>query len=71
MDLFVCFQLIQTTGVFDKLLAFIAGSTNPEIQQFTLLVIAAASKTEENRRIFYEQETEKTLITLLGSDVNY
>ncbi|XP_066920274.1 armadillo repeat-containing protein 3-like isoform X2 [Clytia hemisphaerica] len=62
-------RAIQTTGVFDKLLAFITGSSSsPEIQQFTMIVIAAASRLEENRRIFNEQETEKTLITLLTSD---
>jgi len=59
---------IQSTGVFDKLLAFITGSTSPEVQQYTMQVIAAASKLEENRKIFHEQETEKTLITLLTSD---
>lgn len=32
-------QNIQSTGVFDKLLAFITGSSSPEVQQFTVSMI--------------------------------
>ncbi|XP_065061689.1 armadillo repeat-containing protein 3-like isoform X1 [Rhopilema esculentum] len=61
-------QHVQSTGVFSKLLAFIAESTNTEVQKFAATVIAACCKSEDNRRIFHEQETEKTLITLLTGE---
>ncbi|XP_057312423.1 armadillo repeat-containing protein 3-like isoform X2 [Hydractinia symbiolongicarpus] len=59
---------IQSSGVFQKLLAFVAESSNPEMQQFTATVISVACRIDENRQIFSEQDTEKTLITLLSSD---
>eukprot|EP00794_Sanderia_malayensis_P004774 gene4774-5401_t len=61
-------QAMQSTGVFDKLLAFIAESTNPEVQRYAAMVIAGCCKNSENRKLFHEQETEKTLITLLSGE---
>lgn len=61
-------QLIQTSGGLQKLLAFAAESTIPEVQQHAAKAIALAAKNGENRKIFHEQECEKTLITLLATD---
>lgn len=60
-----CVQAVQSTGVFEKLLAFIAESTSPEVQTYAATVIAGCCKNDDNRRLFHERETEKTLITLL------
>jgi len=63
-----CLKMIQSTGVFDKLLLFIADSTNLEVQHFATSVIAAACRKEDNRKVFHEQDTEKTLLSLLSSE---
>lgn len=44
---------IQSTGAFDQLLHFLTTSTNPEVTQFTISVIAAAAKNDENRRLIF------------------
>ncbi|RMX38217.1 hypothetical protein pdam_00003351 [Pocillopora damicornis] len=59
-------QLIQTSGGLQKLLAFAAESNVPEVQQHAAKAIALAAKNGENRKIFHEQECEKTLIILLS-----
>ncbi|KAJ7393398.1 Armadillo repeat-containing protein 3 [Desmophyllum pertusum] len=61
-------QLIQTSGGLQKLLAFAAESNIAEVQQHAAKAIALAAKNGENRKIFHEQECEKTLITLLASE---
>ncbi|KAK3746557.1 hypothetical protein QZH41_017037, partial [Actinostola sp. cb2023] len=61
-------QVIQTSGGLQKLLAFVAESQIPEVQQHAAKAIALAAKNSENRKIFHEQECEKTLISLLTTD---
>ncbi|KAK2556510.1 Armadillo repeat-containing protein 3 [Acropora cervicornis] len=61
-------QLIQTSGGLQKLMAFAAESTIPEVQQHAAKAISLAAKNGENRKIFHEQECEKTLITLLSAE---
>ncbi|XP_067051365.1 armadillo repeat-containing protein 3-like isoform X1 [Acropora muricata] len=61
-------QLIQTSGGLQKLMAFAAESTIPEVQQHAAKAISLAAKNGENRKIFHEQECEKTLIMLLSSE---
>ncbi|XP_070583432.1 armadillo repeat-containing protein 3 isoform X6 [Erythrolamprus reginae] len=61
-------QLIQQTGGLRKLLAFTEVSTLPEFQKNAAKAIAKAAADPENRKILNEQEVEKCLITLLGTD---
>uniref|UniRef100_A0A670YEF1 Armadillo repeat containing 3 n=1 Tax=Pseudonaja textilis TaxID=8673 RepID=A0A670YEF1_PSETE len=61
-------QLIQETGGLRKLLAFTEVSTLTEFQKNAAKAIAKAAADPENRKILNEQEVEKCLITLLGTD---
>ncbi|XP_077994549.1 armadillo repeat-containing protein 3-like isoform X2 [Glandiceps talaboti] len=61
-------ELIQSTGGLQKLLQFATESTLPEVQQNAAKAMTRAAKNSENRKIFHEQEAEKTLIQLLESD---
>uniref|UniRef100_A0A6J0UGX7 Armadillo repeat-containing protein 3 isoform X1 n=2 Tax=Pogona vitticeps TaxID=103695 RepID=A0A6J0UGX7_9SAUR len=61
-------QLIQETGGLRKLLAFTEVSTLPEFQKNAAKAIAKAAYDPENRKILNEQEVEKCLVTLLGTD---
>uniref|UniRef100_A0A8C6XR38 Armadillo repeat containing 3 n=1 Tax=Naja naja TaxID=35670 RepID=A0A8C6XR38_NAJNA len=61
-------QLIQETGGLRKLLAFTEVSTLTEFQKNAAKAIAKAAIDPENRKILNEQEVEKCLITLLGTD---
>nr|XP_060639429.1 armadillo repeat-containing protein 3 [Anolis sagrei ordinatus] len=61
-------QLIQETGGLRKLLAFTEVSTLPDFQRNAAKAIAKAAYDSEIRKIFNEQEVEKCLVTLLGTD---
>ncbi|XP_042327046.1 armadillo repeat-containing protein 3 isoform X2 [Sceloporus undulatus] len=61
-------QLIQETGCLRKLLAFTEVSTLPEFQRNAAKAITKAAYDPENRKILNEQEVEKCLVTLLGTD---
>ncbi|XP_006815757.1 armadillo repeat-containing protein 3-like [Saccoglossus kowalevskii] len=61
-------ELIQSTGGLSKLLQFCIDSTLPDVQQNAAKAIAKAARNSENRKIFHEQEAEKTLIQLLETD---
>ncbi|ETE67047.1 Armadillo repeat-containing protein 3, partial [Ophiophagus hannah] len=61
-------QLIQETGGLRKLLAFTEVSTLTEFQKNAAKAITKAAIDPENRKILNEQEVEKCLITLLGTD---
>ncbi|XP_019353274.1 armadillo repeat-containing protein 3 isoform X4 [Alligator mississippiensis] len=61
-------QLIQQTGGLKKLLSFAETSTIPDIQKNAAKAISKAAYDSENRKILHEQEVEKCLITLLGTD---
>ncbi|XP_051007228.1 armadillo repeat-containing protein 3 [Acomys russatus] len=60
--------LMQQTGSLKKLLSFAENSTVPDIQKNAAKAITKAAYDPENRKIFHEQEVEKCLVTLLGSD---
>ncbi|XP_074840971.1 armadillo repeat-containing protein 3 [Carettochelys insculpta] len=61
-------QLIQQTGGLKKLLSFAEMSTIPDIQKNSAKAIAKAAYDPENRKILHEEEVEKCLVTLLGTD---
>ncbi|XP_074982019.1 armadillo repeat-containing protein 3 isoform X6 [Caretta caretta] len=61
-------QLIQQTGGLKKLLSFAEMSTIPDIQKNAAKAITKAAYDPENRRILHEEEIEKCLVTLLGTD---
>ncbi|KAL7976587.1 hypothetical protein Chor_008536 [Crotalus horridus] len=61
-------QLIQETGGLRKLLAFTEVSTLTDFQKNAAKAIAKAAADPENRKILNEQEVEKCLVTLLGTD---
>ncbi|KAM5235824.1 armadillo repeat-containing protein 3 isoform 4-T4 [Ctenodactylus gundi] len=60
--------LIQQTGGLKKLLVFAENSTVPDIQKNAARAITKAAYDSENRKLFHEQEVEKCLVTLLGSE---
>ncbi|XP_016080178.1 PREDICTED: armadillo repeat-containing protein 3 [Miniopterus natalensis] len=60
--------LIQQTGGLKKLLTFAENSTVPDIQKNAAKAITKAAYDPENRKFFHEQEVEKCLVTLLGSE---
>ncbi|NP_001258493.1 armadillo repeat-containing protein 3 isoform 3 [Mus musculus] len=60
--------LMQQTGSLKKVLSFAESSTIPDIQKNAAKAIAKAAYDPENRKVFHEQEVEKCLVTLLGSD---
>ncbi|XP_055449909.1 armadillo repeat-containing protein 3 isoform X2 [Psammomys obesus] len=60
--------LMQQTGSLKKLLSFAENSTVSDIQKNAAKAITKAAYDPENRKIFHEQEVEKCLVTLLGSD---
>ncbi|CAO2594837.1 Armadillo repeat-containing protein 3 [Lemmus lemmus] len=60
--------LMQQTGGLKKLLSFAENSTIPDIQKNAAKAITKAACDPENRKLFHEQEVEKCLVTLLGSD---
>ncbi|XP_058153838.1 armadillo repeat-containing protein 3 isoform X2 [Dasypus novemcinctus] len=60
--------LIQQMGGLKKLLSFAENSTIPEIQKNAAKAITKAAYDPENRKLFHEQEVEKCLVTLLGSE---
>ncbi|NXE81076.1 ARMC3 protein, partial [Cochlearius cochlearius] len=61
-------QLIQQTGGLKKLLSFVRVSTVPDIQENAAKAITKAAYDSENRKILNEEEVEKCLINLLGTD---
>ncbi|XP_021090120.2 armadillo repeat-containing protein 3 isoform X1 [Mesocricetus auratus] len=61
-------MLMQQTGGLKKLLSFAENSTIPDIQKNAAKAITKAAYDPENRKVFHEQEVEKCLVTLLGSD---
>ncbi|XP_026505276.1 armadillo repeat-containing protein 3 isoform X3 [Terrapene carolina triunguis] len=61
-------QLIQQTGGLKKLLSFAEMSTIPDIQKNAAKAITKTAYDPENRKILHEEEIEKCLITLLGTD---
>ncbi|XP_060048263.1 armadillo repeat-containing protein 3 isoform X2 [Erinaceus europaeus] len=60
--------MIQQTGGLKKLLTFAENSTIPDIQKNAAKAITKAAYDSENRKLFHEQEVEKCLVTLLGSE---
>ncbi|XP_008061832.1 armadillo repeat-containing protein 3 isoform X2 [Carlito syrichta] len=60
--------LIQQTGVLKKLLSFAENSTIPDIQKNAAKAITKAAYDSENRKLFHEQEVERCLVALLGSE---
>ncbi|XP_036914011.1 armadillo repeat-containing protein 3-like isoform X1 [Sturnira hondurensis] len=60
--------MIQQTGVLKKLLAFAENSTVPDIQKNAAKAITKAAYDPQNRKLFHEQEVEKCLVALLGSE---
>ncbi|XP_006869972.1 PREDICTED: armadillo repeat-containing protein 3 [Chrysochloris asiatica] len=60
--------LIQQTGGLKKLLTFAENSTIPDIQKNAAKAITKAAYDPENRKLLHEQEVEKCLVTLLGSE---
>nr|XP_002750140.4 armadillo repeat-containing protein 3 isoform X1 [Callithrix jacchus] len=59
---------IQQTGDLKKLLSFAENSTIPDIQKNAAKAITKAAYDPENRKLFHEQEVEKCLVALLGSE---
>nr|KAF6391296.1 armadillo repeat containing 3 [Pipistrellus kuhlii] len=59
---------IQQSGGLKKLLTFAENSTIPDIQKNAAKAITKAAYDPENRKFFHEQEVEKCLVTLLGSE---
>ncbi|KAM4028842.1 armadillo repeat-containing protein 3 isoform 2-T2 [Anomaloglossus baeobatrachus] len=62
-------QLLQQSGGLKKILTFAETSPLPDVQRNAARAIAK-SANNENRKFFHEQEVEKTLVELLGSDNN-
>ncbi|KAM8958469.1 armadillo repeat-containing protein 3 isoform 3-T3 [Lycaon pictus] len=60
--------LIQQTGVLKKLLSFAENSTIPDMQKNAAKAITKAAYDPEIRKLFHEQEVEKCLVALLGSE---
>ncbi|KAG8504721.1 Armadillo repeat-containing protein 3, partial [Galemys pyrenaicus] len=60
--------LIQQTGGLKKLQTFAENSTIPDIQKNAARAITKAAYNSENRKFFHEQEVEKCLVALLGSE---
>uniref|UniRef100_A0A8C0LKI8 Armadillo repeat containing 3 n=1 Tax=Canis lupus dingo TaxID=286419 RepID=A0A8C0LKI8_CANLU len=60
--------LIQQTGILKKLLSFAENSTIPDIQKNAAKAITKAAYDPEIRKLFHEQEVEKCLVALLGSE---
>ncbi|KAF3818668.1 hypothetical protein GH733_012085, partial [Mirounga leonina] len=60
--------LFQQTGGLKKLLSFAENSTIPDIQKNAAKAITKAAYDPENRKLFHEQEVEKCLVALLGSE---
>uniref|UniRef100_A0A8C5P2W2 Armadillo repeat containing 3 n=2 Tax=Jaculus jaculus TaxID=51337 RepID=A0A8C5P2W2_JACJA len=60
--------LMQQTGGLKKLLWFAENSSVPDIQKNAAKAITKAACDSENRKLFHEQEVEKCLVTLLGSE---
>ncbi|XP_053429222.1 armadillo repeat-containing protein 3 isoform X4 [Nycticebus coucang] len=60
--------MIQQTGNLKKLLSFAENSTIPDAQKNAAKAITKAAYDAENRKLFHEQEVEKCLVTLLGSE---
>ncbi|XP_008586155.1 PREDICTED: armadillo repeat-containing protein 3 [Galeopterus variegatus] len=60
--------LIQQTGGLKMFLTFAENSTVPDIQKNAAKAITKAAYDAENRKLFHEQEVEKCLVTLLGSE---
>ncbi|XP_077159609.1 armadillo repeat-containing protein 3 isoform X2 [Paroedura picta] len=61
-------QLIQETGGLRKLLAFTEVSTLTDFQKNAAKAIAKSAYDPENRKILHEEEVEKCLVALLGTD---
>ncbi|XP_069314948.1 armadillo repeat-containing protein 3 [Eulemur rufifrons] len=61
-------MLIQQTGSLKKLLSFAENSAIPDVQKNAARAITKAAYDAENRKLFHEQEVEKCLVTLLGSE---
>uniref|UniRef100_A0A8C8YK56 Armadillo repeat containing 3 n=1 Tax=Prolemur simus TaxID=1328070 RepID=A0A8C8YK56_PROSS len=61
-------MLIQQTGSLKKLLSFAENSAIPDVQKNAAKAITKAAYDAENRKLFHEQEVEKCLVTLLGSE---
>ncbi|XP_032099775.1 armadillo repeat-containing protein 3 isoform X2 [Sapajus apella] len=59
---------IQQTGGLKKLLSFAENSTIPDIQKNAAKAITKAAYDPENRKLLHEQEVEKCLVALLGSE---
>ncbi|XP_078488850.1 armadillo repeat-containing protein 3 isoform X4 [Ciona intestinalis] len=60
---------IRSTGGLERLLSFATeASTSPEVQANTARALSRAAKNVENGKILHEQEAEKTLITMTGSE---
>nr|XP_018668995.1 armadillo repeat-containing protein 3 isoform X1 [Ciona intestinalis] len=60
---------IRSTGGLESLLSFATeASTSPEVQANTARALSRAAKNVENGKILHEQEAEKTLITMTGSE---
>ncbi|XP_073437910.1 armadillo repeat-containing protein 3 isoform X2 [Dendrobates tinctorius] len=63
-------QLLQQSGGLKKILTFAETSPLPDVQRNATKAIAKSANNAENRKFFHEQEAEKTLVELLGSDNN-
>ncbi|XP_056375256.1 armadillo repeat-containing protein 3 isoform X2 [Hyla sarda] len=63
-------QLLQQSGGLKKILTFAETSPLPDVQRNAAKAIAMSAHNAENRKFFHEQEAEKTLVELLGSDNN-
>ncbi|XP_075683674.1 armadillo repeat-containing protein 3 isoform X2 [Rhinoderma darwinii] len=63
-------QLLQQSGGLKKILTFAETSPLPDLQRNAAKAIAKSAHNAENRKFFHEQEAEKTLVELLGSDNN-
>uniref|UniRef100_A0ACB8FV42 Uncharacterized protein n=1 Tax=Sphaerodactylus townsendi TaxID=933632 RepID=A0ACB8FV42_9SAUR len=61
-------QLIQETGCLRKLLSFTEVSTLTDFQKNAAKAIAKSACDSENRKNLHEEEVEKCLIALLGTD---
>ncbi|XP_012622757.1 armadillo repeat-containing protein 3 isoform X2 [Microcebus murinus] len=61
-------MFIQQTGNLKKLLLFAENSAIPDVQKNAAKAITKAADDAENRKLFHEQEVEKCLISLLGSE---
>ncbi|CAK8674644.1 armadillo repeat-containing protein 3-like isoform X2 [Clavelina lepadiformis] len=60
---------VRSTGGLEKLLGFATEpGASPQVQAHTAHAIARASKNVENGKILHEQEVEKTLIAMSGSE---